>query len=236
MKFKNQTDELQYKLLNLDELLIRKRMVVVTKAKDRERSRVMKDHWRRNKATLKKGIAKWNKSTAGKRFHRALGRFNALRETAGYAYYNDLVPGVDVSSEEMKEITMQQVNDALLSLSSIETHLNIELQYYEPDPEALAQFVEIINMFHIDANELRASLMTAYATGFILMDDYILLNDIIQFFQDPKMYVYAKREIEGFSNDSETIDFVEQVKQASLVDHCKPGNEIYETLDNLFIK
>jgi len=235
MKFKTKIDEMQYNLLRLNEVEVRKRMIAVTKAKDHKRSRVMKDHWRRNKAVLKKGIEKWHKSTAGKRFHRALGRFNALRETAGYQYYysRDTKP---VLSKETKEISMDQVNDALLSLSSIETHLNLELQYYEPDPEAMSQFLEIVEMFHTDSNYLRTKLLQSFSSGTISVDDYMLLNDIIQFFQDPKMYLYSKRELEGFSNDSESIDFVEQKSVVESVNHILPANELYDSIDEMFIK
>jgi len=237
MKFKNTTDEMQYKLLRLDEVEVRKRLKIVTKAKDHKKARTAKDQWRRGKLSLRKGLAKWHKSTSGKRFHRALGRFNSLRETAGYQWYyklrddNTIIP-----SKDMKLLSMEQVNDALLSLSSIETHLNIELGFYEPDPEAMSQFIEIVEMFHSDANKLRSQLMTAFSTGEILVESYMLLNDIIQFFQDPKMYVYSKRELEGFSNDTNSIDFVEQVSLAEATNHCDPGNEIYDRIDKLFVK
>lgn len=236
MKFKTPVDQFQFNMLKLDEMEVRKRLIKTSKAKDRKRSKAMKDHWRRNKAQLQKGIEKWHKSTKGKRFHRALGRFNALRETAGYVYHNDLVPGATPSNNGVKHLSMDQVNDALLSLSSIGTHLNLELQYYEPDPEAMSQFLEIMKMFQEDSSYLNAKLIMAYSSGEIDMDDYILLNDIIQFFQDPKMYVYAKRELEGFSNDTDTIDFVEQVRVAESIDHTVAGNETYEVIDKLFIK
>lgn len=238
MKFKTSKDELQYKILNLNEIEVRKRLQITTKAIDHKKSRAMKDHWRRNKAELQKGIDKWHKSTKGKRFHRALGRFNALRETAGYIYYNDITPGpaVYTPSEEMKHLSLEQVNDALLGLSSIGTHLNIELQYYEPDPEAMNQFIKIVKMFNEDASYLNSKLIMAYSSGEILLEDYVLLNDIIQFFLDPKMYVYAKRENEGFSNDIDTIDFMQQVSIAESVIHTTPGNETYEAIDKLFIK
>jgi len=236
MKFKNKTDEMQYKILRLDEVEVRKRFLLVGKVKDLKKVRTSKDQWRNNKASIKKGLAKWHTSTAGKRFHRALGRFNALRETVGYQYYYSRESDPIVSDSAVKTLTMAQVNDALLSLSSIETHLNLELGFYEPDPEAMSQFIDIVKMFHVDANVLRSKLVMAYGTGEITVEDYMLLNDIIQFFQDPKMYVYSKRELEGFSNDSDTIDFVEQVSLAEATNHCTPGNEIYEAIDKLFVK
>lgn len=235
MKFKNKTDEMQYKLLRLDEVEVRKRLKIVSKPKDHKRARTAKDQWRRGKLSLRKGLAKWHKSTGGKRFHRALGRFNALRETAGYQWYFHGEETV-VLNKEVKYLSMDQVNDALLSLSSIETHLNIELGFYEPDPEAMSQFIEIVQMFHRDANKLRSLLMEAFSTGEIPVESYMMLNDIIQFFQDPKMYVYSKRELEGFSNDTNSIDFVEQVSLAEATNHCDPGNEIYDSIDKLFVK
>jgi len=232
MKFKTQIDEAQFKILKLDEIEVRKRVGLVSKKKDNKKSRIMKDRWRRDKNSLKKGIKKWNKSTKGKRFHKALGRFNALRETAGYQYYymNDW----EETSEEFRTLSMKQVNDSLLSLSSIETHLFLELQYYEPDPEALSEFLSIIDMFLQDAYEIKLALMETYTSGVIDLDNYILLNDIIQFFQDPKMYIYAKRELADLSNDSDTEEFREQVHTAENIDLTMAGNIIYDKLDKLF--
>jgi len=234
MKFKNKRDETQFKILNLDELKVRKRLGLVSQKVDRKKSREMKDRWRRDKNKLKKGIQKWNKSTKGKRFHKALGRFNALRETAGYQYYymNDW----EGTFEGNQTISLTQVNDSLLSLSSIETHLYLELQYYESDPEAMTEFLEIIHMFLEDSSNLKISLIDAYSSGIISTEDYLLLNDIIQFFQDPKLYIYAKRELNDLSNDSNSEEFKKQVQEAESIDLTLPGNIIYEKLDKLFIK
>ncbi len=235
MKFKNAKDETQFRILRLDETEVRKRLGLVSKKKDHKKSREMKNRWRRDKNSMKKGMNKWHKSTKGKRFHKALGRFNALRETAGYQYYymNDWEGEVQEGSQN---ISMQKVNDALLGLSSIETHLYLELQFYESDPEAMKEFLEIVNMFLEDSIIVKESLIKAYTTGVIPSDDYLLLNDIIQFFQDPKMYVYAKRELADLSNDSDTLEFKEQVIAAESVDFAQPGNVIYDNLDKLFVE
>lgn len=232
MKFKTHKDEVQYRILKLDEKAVRKRLGIVAKSKDRKRSREMKDRWRRDKNDLKKGINKWHKSTKGKRFHKALGRFNALRETAGYQYY--YMADWTGKLEGLQQLSMDQVNDALLGLSSIETHLYLELQYYESDPEAMVEFLSIIDMFLDDASYLKGRLLESYSSGLIEPEDYMLLNDIIQFFQDPKMYLYAKRELNGLSNDLDTIEFNAQVGAAESVDLTKAGNEIYESIDSLF--
>ena len=232
MKFKNIKDETQFRILKLDEVEVRKRLGLVSKKKDHKKSRAMKDRWRRDKNSMKKGISKWNKSTKGKRFHKALGRFNALRETAGYQYY--FMSDWEGTSEGNQTISMTQVNDSLLGLSSIETHLYLELQYYEADPEAMSEFLDIVNMFLEDAGYVKGSLIQAYTSGDIPSEDYLLLNDIIQFFQDPKMYVYAKRELNDLSNDSDSTEFKIQVAAAEAVDFTLAGNIIYERLDLLF--
>ncbi len=201
MKFKNTTDELQYKILGLNEAELRKRLSLVSKAKDHKKSRDMKNSWRRNKHKIMKGINKWTNSTAGKRFHRALSRFNVLRESSAY-YVDELTPGEN--TPKTRVMTLNQVNDSLLGLSSIETHLFLELQFYEADPEAMEQFLEIVLDFELDSSFLKLELLETYRTGEIDEEDFILLVDITQFFSNPKSYIYAKRELLGLSNDTES--------------------------------
>lgn len=231
MKFKTEADAIQFKILKLDEAIIRKKIYINTKKVDRKKSRTMRDHWRRNKNSLSKGIKKWHKSTQGKRFHRALGRFNALRESSYlyYHYYNEETPK-DIS------VSMEVVNQALLSLSSIETHLFLELQFYEGNPDALSEFLTIVYQFVDDASYLKAELIESYVSGNMKGEDYILLNDIIQFFQDPKSYTYEKRSNMGLSNDEngadkdslkEAMDYVEHI------DLTEDSNTIYEKLDKI---
>ena len=234
MKFKTEIDELQYNLLGLNEVEVKKRigMAKIKTAKDHNASRNMKNNWRRNKAKMTKGIKKWNKSTSGKRFHRALGRFNALREsTSGStAYYNqELAPGLTFI-----ELTMTQINDALLGLSSIETHLYLELQYYEADAEAMVQFLELIDAFVKDSSQLKVELLAAYVSGKLEKENYSLLTDMVQFFQDPKMYMYAKRELNGLRNDQDDEMFRAMLQAVQKSDPLAPSNETYDKLDAVF--
>jgi len=231
MKFKTALDEVQYKILGLNEVEVRKRLTLATqhKAKDLEKSRNMKNSWRRNKAKIKKGVNKWHKSTAGKRFHRALGRFNALRESANAYYTNDLAPGQNHIS-----ISMSQVNDALLSLSSIETHLYLELQYYEADAQAMVQFLELLEAFVEDSSEIKSQLLSAYVSGEIESESYNVLTDMVQFFQDPKMYMYAKRDLVGLKNDSDDDTFRAMLQAIQTIDPLAPSNETYDKLDEKF--
>jgi len=237
MKFKREEDRIQYEILDLNETEIRKRLELIRKAKDRKKQRNMKNQWRRNKNSLKKGIQKWHKSTQGKRFHRALGRFNSLRteklsEAGAYQYYyyqdefderNPLIP-----------ISIEEVNDALLGLSSIETHLFLELQYYEPDSEALQEFLDMVEYFIQDAEYLKEKLLQAYYTGTILKEDYELLTEIFDFFVDPKMYLYTKRQENGLPNDKIDNEFEEQLKFVENLDLTE--NKICEKIDKLFEK
>ena len=128
MKFKNDNDKIMFEALDFNENTIRKKLQIVKKSIDRKKSRDMKNNWRRNKHQLIKGIKKWHQSTQGKRFHRALGRFNALRENKN---------------------SLDAVTDALFGLNSIETHLILELKFYEPDIEALSQFLQIFEVFYL---------------------------------------------------------------------------------------
>ena len=234
MKFKNVSDEIQYNLLNLNEMEVRKRLTLATVSKDQKKSRGMKNMWRRDKHKIMKGLKKWNKSTAGKRFHRALGRYNSVRIHEGITYgmYNG---EYDTSKPNIIPLSMSQVNDAALGLSSIETHLFLELQYYESDPEAMIQFLDIIKNFIEDSSYLKVELLNAYISGVIEQEAYLLLTDIIQFFANPKSYIYAKRELLGLSNDTKTEDFLNQVKVAEEMDLSKDSNLIYEELDKLFV-
>jgi len=227
MKFKSDIDKIQYEILGLNEVEVRKRLNILTKSKDHKASRTMKNNWRRNKAKMTKGIKKWSKSTAGKRFHRALGRFNALRESVSY-YNHELTPG-----QNFVQLSMVQVNDALLSLSSIETHLYLELQYYEADAEAMVQFLDLLYAFVQDSSVLKIELLKAYVSGDLEQENYTLLTDIIQFFQDPKMYVYAKRDLAGKRNDDDDERFRTLLKSVSAIDMTMPSREIYETIDKL---
>ena len=185
----------------------------------------MKNNWRRNKNKFKKGIKKWHKSTKGKRFHKALGRFNALREGISSYYYNDA---------QKVDLSIGQVNDALLSLSSIETHLFIELQYYEPDSVAMNEFLEIVYNFMQDISGIKIELLDTYISGYIDTSTYDDILDIIQFFQDPKMYLYAKRDINGLSNEANDSNLIEQLKILENMDFLEDSQKVYSEIDSLF--
>ena len=100
--------------LDLIELFLQKRTVLVKKSKDQKKSSAAKAQWRASKWNMLSGIRKYHKSTNGKRHHRELGRFLATRENFSIPVYP------------------HQKGSLIKALSSTETHAFIELEYYQP--------------------------------------------------------------------------------------------------------
>ena len=109
------------------EYFLRKRRPLVSKLKNFKKAQNAKSQWSNKKWKLLKGIRSFHKSTKGKRFHRALGRFLATR--------------IFRPKRESIELLRE---DALKAVSSIRTHLYIESGYFMPlDEEAdLHIFIE----------------------------------------------------------------------------------------------
>jgi len=99
--------------------------------KNFRRSQLSKHSWRSNKLGYLKGIGKFHRSLAGKKFHRDLTRFLLTRES-----YNKI--------------------DLLKSLSSLKTHMYIDLVYYRSVDESIdydlfvEETVELINKLESD--------------------------------------------------------------------------------------
>ena len=223
MKFKNENEQNMFEALNLNEKAIRKKLQIVKKSIDRKKSRDMKTQWRRNKAKFLKGIKKWSKSTKGKRFHRALGRFNALRENI----------------EEQGDvifINFNEVTDALFALSSIETHLYLELQYYEKDIETLSEFLEIVELFFEEEATLKNILLNSFITGVIPKEYLIKLMEIFSFFIDPLIYYYELRKTYNLENDINNLEGDEKEifkKHLDIIKNNMFSDDLNDLLNNL---
>lgn len=101
-------------------------------------SQDMKRNWRLDKNRYVSSMNKWHNSVAGKRFHRQLGRYLALRAPL---YRESLVAdSLDKSSEEYNS-TM-----AKIAINSMMTHLLIESLYIEPDFDEHAKMREFLKM------------------------------------------------------------------------------------------
>ena len=104
----------------LVELFLKRRRQLIQRLKDFRRSQIQKANWRKYRYKYLKGIRKFHRSTKGKRFHRALGKFLATR--------------IFRSEESLNTF---EVAEALKALTSAKTHAYIELEYYCPIIEEL---------------------------------------------------------------------------------------------------
>jgi len=103
----------------LVEMVIRKRRLFIPKLVDFRRSQVTKAEWRKFRYKIMKGIKRFHRSTAGKRFHRSLARFIATRQF----YRSDSLVG---NKNESVDIVL----DTLKAIASAKTHLLIESHFY----------------------------------------------------------------------------------------------------------
>jgi len=95
--------------------IIKRRKPLKKRLKDRKRSLIQKQNWKKYRTKYLLALRKWHKSISGKRFHRALGRFLATRLFRSESY---LPP-----SERYEFLKL---------LSSLKTHWYIEGAYYKP--------------------------------------------------------------------------------------------------------
>ena len=121
------------------ELFISKRRTLIPGLKDFRRRQNTRQQWRHERYKMLRGIKRFHKSTAGKKFHRALGRYLATRESL---------------SESQSVFYLTEIADILKALSSLKTHAFIELEFYHPLSEELEYrllFEELIPI--IDSTE-----------------------------------------------------------------------------------
>jgi len=100
------------------EFFIKRRRKTVRRLKDFRKSSTTKASWRKNRWVYMRGIKRFHRSIQGKRLHRAMGRFLALR------YFTKVKPTGE-SLELVKDL-------ALKAVSSIKTHFYIRQGYYMP--------------------------------------------------------------------------------------------------------
>lgn len=109
--------------VELDELFIRGRRSFIPKLKDFRASQNAKANWRKSRYKNMRGIRAWHKSTAGKRFHRAMGRYLATRNP--------------VSRTSGASESFMDGWEFLKALSSLKTHYWIEHGYYRSVEEEI---------------------------------------------------------------------------------------------------
>jgi hypothetical protein len=154
--------------LSILDQYIKKRKPLIGKLKDFRKSQDSKDSWRRNRYKHMKGIKKFHTSTAGKKFHRSLGRFLATRDFKSGEYKRE-------ASEVM---VIQDVCEVLKALSSLKTHALIEFDYYHQleDEIDLCVFIEELlpSVSRIESALVRSD-------GVITADDLEFLTRLCDF-------------------------------------------------------
>jgi len=146
MKLQNQEDRLAFlidagrlDLLESDdeisdeifELFIKRRRPLVRSLVNFRQAQVQKQQWRANRWKFLRGIRKWHKSVKAKRFHRAMGRYMATRifrpkMSTLATYMKDRNKG----RNRFESLDPLQ-DEALKAISSMRTHLYIDLGYYQ---------------------------------------------------------------------------------------------------------
>lgn len=109
------------------ELFLKHRRQLVDKIKDFRKSQQQKQNWRHYRKKYMTGIKDFHKSTDGKKFHRKLGRFLASRIT-----------------DENYKPSYDELVECLKSLSSLPTHLLVDLGYYKTT-EAQCTYEEMLD-------------------------------------------------------------------------------------------
>jgi hypothetical protein len=112
------------------ELFLKNRKGKISAIKDFRKGQLSKANWRKNRFKIMKGIKRFHKSTAGKRFHRKLSRFILTRDSKKVS---------KTDSKERKD-EAQAANyfnkiDTATSINSAISHLICELNYYHPFDE-----------------------------------------------------------------------------------------------------
>jgi len=114
------------------EIFIKQRRKRVNRLKDFRKSQNTKSAWRKNRYKYLFSIRKFHRSIKGKRLHRSMGRFLALRY---------------LPSKRPARESLERVKDLVLKASSsIRTHMYIEEGYYRSldaqiDLELLAEYI-----------------------------------------------------------------------------------------------
>mgnify|MGYP001772659543 CR=1 FL=1 len=97
---------------------------------DKERSRLQKQNWRRYRWKYLKGIRRFHKSTAGKRFHKQLGRWLATRPFDKIVYqWEQERKALDREREVERLKDILTLREFLIAGTSAITHALIEKRY-----------------------------------------------------------------------------------------------------------
>lgn len=159
MLFKSKIDEqifqkeVEISGVGLEEYVLQRRKLELGLT-DKERSRVQKGNWRKNKHKYLKAINKFHKSTEGKKFHKQLSRFVSTVPQDKMVYYYDSEKKAVASEKSAENIGgMLEWYEFLIGLTSAFTHALIEKRYFCGIDEAVEYnlFLEDFMDVYIDA-------------------------------------------------------------------------------------
>lgn len=129
-----------------------------------------KRSWRLNRSRYIDSINAWHSSTQGKRFHRQLGRFLALRAPL-YREKLDTDLEETINCGSVTEATLE----GLVALNSLKTHILIEKLYIEPDLEKHVLILEFLDLAYSQIGDISSKLEN---NENLSLDDFRLLEDL----------------------------------------------------------
>lgn len=109
---------------DMQEDLIKKRRPVFNTLKSHFRSSASKSSWRANRTNIMRGIKAFHRSTAGKRFHKDMGRFLVRKIFSPLTQYRN-------QKAKMVSLSITEKADVLKAISSMKTHIIIESGFYQ---------------------------------------------------------------------------------------------------------
>lgn len=135
---------------------------IIEKRPDWRKSKDQKARWRRNRNAMMRGIKKFHKSTAGKKFHRQLARYAATR--------------LGRSNNKLSESVIESnVDDFLTAVSSLRTHMYIDLGYYKPLIESI-EYSELLEYVIPILNEVELKFISRRYSELTAEELDVLLN------------------------------------------------------------
>jgi len=157
VKFKNKDDEFEFKILNLSEETYIKKMLLAQKLNKFKNELSF--------SNLKNAWNKWQESTSKKRFKKKIDECLKIIEK--------------------DEINYQDLLNILITLTSIKTHILIELQYYEPNQKSNAEFLFVMKVFYEKSQKVEEELREIiFKNKRSLNNNKVILEEIFTFFRD----------------------------------------------------
>lgn len=141
----------------INEFRIKRRTVrQKTRRRDPRRSRIAKMSWRKNKSRMKRGLKKFHRSSRGKAFHKALGRFVSRNKSRRES---------EISENDGTELMnlILEMHEFRISINSALTQLLIDYKNFPENYTDLSEedFEEIFEVICETMKESQEALMSS---------------------------------------------------------------------------